>query len=227
MKRMACIIALLVTPVFAQNTPPPDEEPKSLDELLGIDPDEDEAGADDAAAREREDELQRELDNAQIGEAFALAVSKMSMSADLLDESFDTGLGTQRVQEDILAKLDQIIEAAKKQQNQGSSSSSSSSSSNPQDGQQDRDPGQQQRQQNQDNQAQQRQQQPGEPSEGDPPPREDGDINMILEETRTEWGALPERVRNMLLQGRQEQFSSLYERLTREYYKRLAEEGTP
>ena len=48
-----------------------------------------------------------------------------------------------------------------------------------------------------------------------------------LEEERTEWGNLPERVRDMLLQGSKEKFSSLYKQLTREYYRRLAEEGSP
>ena len=38
---------------------------------------------------------------------------------------------------------------------------------------------------------------------------------------------LPERIREMLLQGKQETFSSLYEQLTQEYYRRLAEEGSP
>ncbi len=54
-----------------------------------------------------------------------------------------------------------------------------------------------------------------------------GDINTMIEEQRTEWGNLPQRVREMLLQGREEKFSSLYEELTREYYRRLAEDGSP
>ncbi|HRP63251.1 MAG TPA: VOC family protein, partial [Phycisphaerales bacterium] len=56
------------------------------------------------------------------------------------------------------------------------------------------------------------------------PPMQEGDINTVFEESRSEWGSLPERVRDMLLQGRRERFSSLYEQLTREYYRRLAED---
>jgi hypothetical protein len=44
---------------------------------------------------------------------------------------------------------------------------------------------------------------------------------------RSEWGSLPQRVRDMLLQGRNEKFSSLYEKLTGEYYRRLAEGDSP
>ena len=43
-----------------------------------------------------------------------------------------------------------------------------------------------------------------------------GDVDTVLEEGRTEWGNLPQRVRDMLLQGRREKFSSLYKRLTNE-----------
>ena len=56
---------------------------------------------------------------------------------------------------------------------------------------------------------------------------QEGDINTVMDETRSEWGNLPQRVRDMLLQGRREKFSNLYDQLTAEYYKRLAEEGTP
>jgi hypothetical protein len=51
-------------------------------------------------------------------------------------------------------------------------------------------------------------------------------LNRVFEESRTEWGGLPQRVRDMLLQGRGEKFSSLYEQMTREYYRKLAEEGS-
>ena len=49
----------------------------------------------------------------------------------------------------------------------------------------------------------------------------------MIDETRIEWGNLPPRVRDQLLQGRSDKYSSHYERLTREYYRRLAEEGSP
>ena len=138
--------------------------------------------ADEAAQREIDEELQRELAEAQILDAFRLAVEKMQISADLLDVRFDPGLGTQRVQEDIIAKLQQIIDQAKKQ-NQGSSSSSSSSSQPPEDKQ---DPGKQDKQQQQPSES--RNDRPQESGEGDPPGRQDGDLNTIIDETRQEWG---------------------------------------
>jgi hypothetical protein len=40
------------------------------------------------------------------------------------------------------------------------------------------------------------------------------------------WGNLPARVRDQLMQGRHDQFSSLYESMTETYYRRLAEEAS-
>ena len=76
------------------------------------------------------------------------------------------------------------------------------------------------------NQGSQRSNSPADSQDGDPPPQQTGDINTMLEETDVEWGSLPERYRDELLQGRKEKYSSMYERLTREYYERLAEQGS-
>jgi len=195
----------------------------SLDELLGLEEASD--GPDSAAEtaqRQQEEQLQRRLAEQEITDAFEVALSKMQLSAELLDVQQDTGLGTQRVQEEILASLDRIIENAEKMQSQSSSSSSSSS----QQQQQQQSPGQQTR--NRQSQGDQRSQQPSDSNAAmDPPPREEGPINTVIEESRVEWGALPERIRQELYQGRREKFSSIYDRLTREYYKRLAEEASP
>lgn len=192
--------------------------PPSLDELLGLDEDEGEEGAEDAARREQEEALRRELAEERLAGAFIAAIEKMAVSADLLDAGFETGLGTQRVQEEILARLDELIDEASQQSQSGSSSSSSQQQ---QQQRQQRDPGRQQQQQR----TQSNQQRPaGDQSEGMPPPMQQDELNPLMDESRREWGALPERIREMLLQGRQEKFSSLYEQLTREYYRRLAEE---
>ena len=61
---------------------------------------------------------------------------------------------------------------------------------------------------------------------GGPPPREDGAINTILDETRAEWGNLPDRVRKMMLQGQSGTKSKLYLELTNKYYERLAREAS-
>ena len=204
------------------------DKPSSLDDLLGIDEEQDESDA-DAATQDADDELQRRLNEQEVADNFSLAVEKMAVSADMLDVRFDAGLGTQRVQEEIIKRLEDLIDQAKKNQSsRRSSSSSSSSSSSQQQRQQNQqqNPGQQ-RQNQQRDEGDQRRDNPSESREGDPPPLQEGDINTTLEESRAEWGNLPPRVRDQLMQGRREKFSSLYERLTQEYYKRLAEEGTP
>lgn len=195
------------------------EAPPSLDDLLGLDGDDDNAA--DQAARQNQEELERRLSDVELGDVFIVALEKMGVSADLLDVDLDAGLGTQRVQQDILAKLDQLIDMAKQmsQQQQQSSSSGGSGQPKPQ-------PGAEQQQQPQQAQGERS---PG-GSEGghavDPPPGQEGDINTIIEETGTEWGHLPERLREMLEQAQNSHISGLYRKLTEQYYKRLAEEGS-
>jgi len=46
-----------------------------------------------------------------------------------------------------------------------------------------------------------------------------------MEAARAAWGNLPQRVRQLLMQGSGDQFSKEYQRLTEEYYKRLGEQG--
>jgi hypothetical protein len=221
---VATSTALAADPPAAPAAPPKeapattDDAPPSLDELLGIDEEGGEgASAAEVADRAAQEELQQRLDEEEIRNAFAEAVHKMAVAAEQLDEHFDTGLGTQRLQEEILARLDELVSEAKKQQSRGgggSSATSAARSSTPAPA------------------GRKAPSQPGAPQPAsdsrdeterasEPPP---GQPNTIFEEARTEWGNLPERVRDMLLQGRREKFSSLYERLTREYYRRLAEE---
>ena len=206
----------------AQNGEPPaaDEAPPTLDELLGLDSDESESGAAEQARRDNERELERRLAAGEIGDVFALALEKMALSALLLDVKMRAGLGTQRVQLDVLARLDELIDKAKQMQSRKSSSSSSQSQSQP--GQSQPKPGS--RPTGSSDASRQTSASQSGPAT-DPPPRQEGDVGTILEESGTEWGHLPSRFREMLLQGRNEKFSSLYEHLTREYYKRLAEEG--
>jgi len=191
--------------------------PPSLDDLLGIEEDR-EDDAENVAEREAQEELQRKLDAVDLNGLFAEVLEKMNIVADQLVERFDTGLGTQRAQEDVLAKLDQLLDAAKQQQPSsggGGSSQSAPSPSSPSAA-----PGQK------GGQGQSAKQSSGDSRGGDPPPTQQGSMNSVFDEQRTEWGSLPQRVRDMLLQGRKEKFSSLYEQLTREYYQRLAEEGS-
>lgn len=168
------------------------------------------------------DELERKLTEQEIADRFRDAVRQMGESADRIASSNDVGLVTQRLQEEILKKLDLIV---KQSENNSSSSSSSSSSSQSQQ----RDPGRQNQQQR--GQQQQQQQQNAQAGQGEnqgeamPPPGQDPQFKGRLDTARAAWGSLPERVRESLLQGSSDYFSSLYEAMTESYYRKLAEEG--
>jgi len=47
----------------------------------------------------------------------------------------------------------------------------------------------------------------------------------MLEESGAEWGRLPQRVRDLIRQGSRDRVSSVYRRLTEEYYRRMAEDA--
>lgn len=198
----------------ATEEPEDDEGMPSLDELLGLE--EEEAGRDDSAEDPSQRALEQALSGEQIGDAFVQAVDLMGGVAERLQTQKDTGMQTQRLQEDILRRLDQLISSLEQQQQQQSSSSSSSSS---------------QRNQQQPNQPQQQQQQ--QQSQGtesnenvDAPELQEGPLRPNLEPVTAAWGNLPARVRDQLMQGVDDRFSSLYERMTEAYYKRLAEEAS-
>ena len=200
----------------AEGNPASAREAPSLDELLGLkEPD----SAAQEAARQNEQELERRLTDAQIGDVLDLALDKMDHSARLLDEQ-DAGLGTQRVQRDILARLDELIDLAKQmsaqqQMSGGSGASGRKQKSQPKPGRQPRPASGERRDAgNQGGQA------------NDPPPRREGELNPAIEQTESEWGTLPQRLREMLKQGSHGYTSGLYQELTNEYYKRLAEEGS-
>ena len=222
--------SVLALGLLVQNAPPASPEPApaeqekagedavpSLDDLLGLDLDRD--GAAEQAARQNEEELARRLADEQISDVFVLALEKMELSANLLDIDLNAGLGTQRVQQDVLAKLDQLIDLAKKMSSRQSSSSSQSGAA-----------------------SQSKAKPTPKPSAGqgatgradgsqdgqaiDLPAGRDGDINTLIDETESEWGHLPARLREMFEQGQNGYISRLYRKLTEEYYKRLAEEGS-
>lgn len=219
-------LLLVVSPVPAAD----EEPPPSLDDLLGIEEGADAGEGEAARAEAAQAELERRLDEDEIADAFLAAVARMRDVAERLEARFDTGVGTQRAQEEILARLDSLIDAARRQQASNSSCSQGSpGSSSPSDSAKPSDPGQQPERKPGDGSSPTaaRRNAASDAVEGDPPPMQEGDLAPLLEESRSEWGHLPQRVRDMLMQGRREKFSSLYERLTREYYRRLAEEGTP
>lgn len=211
-------------PPAAPPVAPPTESPKppdpkgddlpSLDELLGIGGDK--PTTDDPAKAE----LDKLLSGKELGEAFQQAVTLMGDAAKRLGESSDTGVATQRLQEDALRKLDQLISSLDRQSQQQQQQQSQSQSQD--------DPRNSPRQRQQQQQQQQQTQQPagGEPQEHDGPTLQEGGLNPLLDSARAAWGALPARVREMLMQGSADRFSALYNKRTQEYYRRLAEEST-
>ena len=204
-------------------TPPP-----SLDELLGLeeeDPEASEAAAADASRRVAE-----RLRERPIADDFREAIAQMRASEGLLEEAASEsegdaiGLGTQRVQEEIIRRLDALIQSAQRQrqrqqQQQQSSSSSSSSQSQP-------SPSEQSGASSASSESS-RNAQGSESGDAMPPAFEEAELGAMLEEGRVEWGNLPERVRELVRQGRRDRVSSIYRRLTEQYYRRLAEEARP
>lgn len=194
----------------------PDPTLPNLDDLLGI-PGTARTGQPGVADPSKMD-LDRLLTGEEIGDAFKEAATLMGDAAKRLKDGKDASLTTQRLQESIVRRLDQLLSSLDQQQQQSSSS-------------------QQQQQQNQDKKQNQNvpSQQQGERKEESknendgtattPPGRRDGALRPGLDAVRSSWGQLPERVRDMLVQGSNDTFSSMYEKMTEAYYKKLAEQG--
>jgi hypothetical protein len=200
-------------PDAAKKSPPEDAGAiPDLDRLLGITKE----GASEADAGDpSKKELDRMLTGAEIGDAFKQAVGLMGDAAERIQGSKDVGLSTQRVQESIIRRLDQLISSL---ENQQASSSSSSQ------GQQQQSSTQQVPNQSK---TQQREQRTGDNTgQVNPPGRQDGALRPGMESVRSAWGQLPERVRDMLIQGVDAQYSAIYKNLTEAYYQKLAEQGT-
>lgn len=157
-------------------------------------------------------------DEQQSADVFEQAVREMSQAADQLGPRRDTGIETQRLQQSILDKLDQAIASARQQGSQGGSSGESGQGQ-----QQDVGSGQNTGQQQGGSGQSVSAGSGGGGSTG-------GDVNARQPQQheaskQSQWGNLPPRVRDELLQGLSDQFSSVYRELTSRYYQRLAEEG--
>jgi hypothetical protein len=214
--------------------PPTSETPKSLDDLLGVPrpqaPNDGKSSADDAAEREQAKRLERSLEGATLDDLVKRAVDGMKSATERLGDAKDPGIGTQRIQEDVIKTLDRLLEEAEKQQKrQSSSSSSRRQSGKPQNQQSDpqENNGQQSgKPEQQDGRTERGKASGDENTEGQRPPDQSATDGTELDEARIEWGRLPERVRELVTQGRRDRVSTIYERLTREYYRRLAEEAS-
>ncbi len=114
---------------------PKKDAPKSLDEVLGIPSSGGKAGDDkstlpnDAAPAldKAHDRVEKALDEKALEDLMRQALGGMRVSADRLSKETDSGLGTQRVQQDVIAKLDTLIEDAKKRCKSGDPKSGSKS----------------------------------------------------------------------------------------------------
>lgn len=223
--------AWLAGPSGAQPAPePPKPAPAkpaaepTLDELLGLKPEPAPAAqgpAKEATKDAAKAELERKLSIEELDDAFAEAVKLMDDTAKRLGEAKDAGIDTQRMQEQALARIDKLIDMAKSQQQQQKQKRRQK-----QDQQQQQQSQQQQSSQQQQQQQASAQQQGGEPVGGQGS-QQGGRVNAPPG-AGAAWGNLPARLRDALLQGSGDVTSAKWEALTREYYKRLAEQpGQP
>lgn len=229
--------APVAEPVSAEKKPAqtkPVNAPQTLDELLGLKPapgakaptsppptgektPTGAAGAPAGTPDPNKADLDRILTSAEIGDAFKQAIALMGDASGRLTGHADPGLDTQRIQADVIRRLDQLLASLDQQQQQ----QQQQGSGQPQEQQQQDAPGRPQQQSGQQQEAQ-----GGDGNRTDMgPPRQDGTLKSEIESARAAWGALPARVRDMLLQGSSDRFSARYKTLTEEYYKRLAEES--
>jgi len=183
---------------------------RSGDEALTADQDKDLA-----------DSVQRALSASEAADAFEQAVQEMDEVSRRLGRALDPGVDTQRMQESILRKLDQVIDSAKQQQ----SSSGGGGSGRPR-GQ---DTGgdelaQQQQPASGGAEAKPGGQQASTGGAGSGSPQDPEAQDSAIEQLRKEWGTLPPRLRDELTQGLRERFSPLYRDMTEAYYKALAEQ---
>lgn len=211
-------------PAPAQTTPSP--EP-TLDQLLGLEeaptrPSTPDANPSDPttpnpkATDPTKAELNRELAGEQAGDDFTQAIALMDETTARLASAKDPGAATQRLQKDILAKLDKLIDQANKKGGKGK----------PKPGGKPEQP-KPSDEQKQSSQAAQPAPTPGGAAAGGNVPRQSGDLNAPPQTAgAAAWGNLPPHVRDALMQGSADSFSSLYKQLTEEYYKKLAEDPT-
>ena len=201
------------------------DEADGLDDLLDIEtpkqPDKPETPKPDKPATDKPDDKKPDgVAKETPSDNFAAAVTEMKQAGGLLNKS-QTDRPTVRLQENVISRIDQLISDAKKKQSKSKGKPKPGEADNggkpeagpPQQGQ-GKKPGPP------NGQGQEAAQQAG--GQGSVSNR--GDTEP-LDEQFSEWGKLPERVRKELLQGRDDKFSTLYDKLTQRYYKRLAEEN--
>ncbi len=164
------------------------------------------------------DSIEQALSASDAVDAFEQAVNEMDDVSRRLGRGLDPGIETQRVQESILRKLDQVIQAAKDQSQGGGGGSGQP---------RDQDQGAQELAQQQAGAGGSQAQSSGTQSStgvSSGTPIEPENQDAAIEQLRKEWGVLPPRVRDELSDGLRERFSPLYRSMTEAYYKALAEQ---
>ena len=235
---MVSLLSLTCTPVSSNCTVAPSQDanpiepvendpPKSLDELLGIEEESDEKKSllEERDRKNLEDRLQER----EIQSDLESAITDMSVAAEIIRNESDVGLDLQRLQKSIIARLDAVIDEAKRrQQDENSSASSSSSSSSSQQSTSEPPSNSSGEKSGEETTASEQNQTKG--SGSDESEISDtvqaGPQGVLLEESDVEWGRLPQRVREVIRQGMRESISRRYRSLTEAYYRRLAEEAS-
>ncbi|MAJ47614.1 MAG: hypothetical protein CBC35_10175 [Planctomycetes bacterium TMED75] len=213
----------------ASVVPATEQETPSLDELLGIEESEEaesESEPDvDALTENDRKKIDDRLNERELADSFSAAINDMAVAAQMLDESRSTGIDVQRLQKEIMSRLDAVIkEAAQQQQQQQQQSSSSQQQQQQQQSEQNQIP--QQPENSNQSESQQAPSQQGESNEQLPPGRQEAQFQVLFEESDVEWGNLPDRMRNLLRQGMRESVSRMYRNLTESYYRRIAEDAS-
>ena len=225
--RQTALDAPTATGGSAPVTPP---SARTLDELLGI---QDPSTSGVTADQQRQRQLERSLKQEDLDDLAKSALESMQLASDRIRQDADAGLGTQRVQAKALADLDALLDAATRMQRQNRSSSRSggrSSSRKSSEQQQGSTPAQAEAAQpGAQPQSEDREGSARGSSDGTMPETPDPDMGELgqMEEGRSEWGRLPQRVRDIIMQSRRDRVSAIYQQATEAYYRRLAESRDP
>lgn len=206
-----CVLTLLFSgaALAADPAPKPADNGASLDQLLNIPTPPKPAPAKPPAAPQQPEPTTTSTD------PFRAAVGEMNQAAGKLTAR-DAGIDTQRLQEGAIKRLDQLIAQLSKQHR----SKSQQNKPQQQDNGSQSNAQQQQQSGPQDATGTQAATAPGGPRNPERARLKD----QAMGEKLAEWGNLPPRLRDQLLQGMEDRFSSLYRDMTEKYYRRLAEQ---
>jgi len=226
----------------SKQIPPTNPPAKTLDELLGIGG----SGGEKAAEAQRNENLSRELQENSLQDLAKAAMADMKIAQQLVDKDHDLGIGTQRVQAQALSRLDALIEAAvkfeksatgKPQKNKNKKDSSGSgvkkkpgSDENEADGKpNNKENGSDKNGDTNEKQDSKRNNNGAPGDEINPPEFVDAQLqdDSNMDESRSEWGHLPQRIREIMAQSRRDRISALYQKATEAYYRRMAEDRGP